>query len=447
MPLTATDRLGVRSLRSPMGVPAGPCDHRRAMAHHPGVQRHLRSSDDRVVAGVCGGLGAHLGVDPMVLRLAFVVLTLANGVGLLAYAAAWALLPEAPSGADIPRGRHQLSADKTIALGLITLGVLLLVREIGLVVPPEVVWPVTLSLVGFGMVWARTSDAGRERWLDLARGRAPNGAEPSEQARRGRVVVFRAVTGGALLVTGLALLFASGGFLSTVGQLGLAMLATGVGVALLLGPWIVTLWRGREEERRQRIRSEERSEMAAHLHDSVLQTLTLVQRHAESPARARMLARRQERELRAWLFDERAPMDGRPDALLPALEAVVTEVEDRHVVEVDLVVVGDCPLDRGLEGLVAAVREAASNAARHAGAEEVSVYVEVEPDRVTAYVRDRGRGFDLDAVEPGRLGVRESIIGRMARLGGRAEVHTAPGEGTEVVLEVARARAAEETRP
>jgi signal transduction histidine kinase len=179
--------------------------------------------------------------------------------------------------------------------------------------------------------------------------------------------------------------------------------------------------------------------MAAHLHDSVLQTLTLIQRHAdEAPGRARMLARRQERELRAWLFDDRAPADGRPDHLVAALEAVVTEVEDRHEVEVDLVVVGDAELDRRLEGLVAAVREATNNAARHAGVEVVSVYVEVEADRVTAYVRDRGRGFDLSAVEPGRLGVSESIIGRMARHGGRAEVHSTPGEGTEVVVEVGR---------
>ena len=123
---------------------------------------------------------------------------------------------------------------------------------------------------------------------------------------------------------------------------------------------------------------------------------------------------------------------------------MVTDVEDRHDVEVDLVVVGECAMEPRLEALVAAVREAAHNAARHSGVAEVSVYVEVEPQRVTAYVRDRGKGFDLDAVEPGRVGVRESIIGRMARHGGRAEVHTAPDEGTEVVLEVGRTPAREE---
>jgi signal transduction histidine kinase/phage shock protein PspC (stress-responsive transcriptional regulator) len=394
-----------------------------------------RSTEDRYVGGVCGGLGPQLGVDPTVLRLAVVILTFANGVGCFLYALAWALLPEAPAGA--PASPVRPTAERALGVGAITLGLLSLNARIGFLLPGPLVWSIAWTSIGFALVWARTSDEERVRWLGLGRNRS---GAPVDSISGGRVVVVRTIVGGALVVGGLAILFASGGLLSAVGQLGLAVVATGVGVAVLLGPWIVRLWRERDEERRQRIRSEERSEMAAHLHDSVLQTLTLIQRHADAPARARMLARRQERELRAWLFDERAPLDGRPDALVPALEAVVTEVEDRHVVGVDLVVVGDCPLDRRVEGLVAAVREAAHNAARHSGADEVSLYVEVEPERVTAYVRDRGRGFDLAAVEPGRLGVRESIVGRMARLGGTAEVHTAPGEGTEVVLEVARPR-------
>jgi signal transduction histidine kinase/phage shock protein PspC (stress-responsive transcriptional regulator) len=420
-------------------------DHRTVMtrhrrAHRPSSpDRLMRSSDDRIIGGVCGGLGAHLGVDPMVVRLAMVVLTLADGVGILVYLVAWLRLPEAPAGVPIPQRVHQPTAERAIAFGMITLGVLLLVRQVGLLLPGGLVWSVAICAAGFSLVWARTSDEGRERWMDLARSRP---GAPIDPARRSRVVVVRAIAGGALLVLGLVFLFATGGLLSVVGKLGLAMVATGVGVALLLGPWIVRLWRDLDGERRQRIRSEERSEMAAHLHDSVLQTLTLIQRHADSPARARMLARRQERELRAWLFDERAPVEGRPEQLVPALEAVVTEIEDRYVVEVALVVVGDCPLDRPVEGLVAAVREAAQNAARHAGVQEVSVYVEVEPEKVTAFVRDRGKGFELSKVEPGRLGVRESIIGRMARHGGKGEVHSRPGEGTEVVVEVARPRAA-----
>jgi signal transduction histidine kinase len=370
----------------------------------------------------------------MVVRLAVIVLTFANGVGIVLYALAWAALPRHEIRGR-PRVTRARTAERALALGVIVVGTVLFMAEVGLVVPEPFVWSIASSAVGFGLVWARTDDNERARWRSFARGMAGGPTEPGQETS---TVVVRAIAGAVLLVLGLALLFATGGVLSVVGQLGLAVLATGVGVALLLGPWIVRLWRDLGVERRERIRSEERSEMAAHLHDSVLQTLTLIQRHADAPGRARMLARRQERELRAWLFDERPPVDGAPTSLVAALEAVVTEVEDRHEVEVDLVVVGDCPIDRRLDALVASVREAASNAARHAGVPEVSVYVEAESERVTAYVRDRGCGFDLDAVETGRLGVRESIIGRMARHGGKAEVHTAPGEGTEVVLHISR---------
>jgi signal transduction histidine kinase/phage shock protein PspC (stress-responsive transcriptional regulator) len=380
-----------------------------------------RSGDDRVIAGVAGGLGRSLGVDPTVVRLAFVVLSFANGLGVVLYLVGWALLPDDHQpGVASPEARPP-SAERAVGLGLLTVGTLLLFGRAGLVLPAEVVWAVALSAVGFGLVWARTDEEDRTRGL-----------------------LVRAGIGGLALVVGLGLLFASGGVLSTIGGLGLAVLATGVGVALLLGPWILRLWRDLAVERRERIRSEERSEIAAHLHDSVLQTLALIQR-ADAPGRARTLARRQERELRAWLFDERPPDgDGTPATTLgAALGQVVTDVEDRHDVEVDLVVVGDCPMEPRLEALVAAVREAAHNAARHSGVADLSVYVEVEAHAVTAYVRDRGHGFDLEAVEPGRVGVRESIIGRMARHGGRADVHSAPGEGTEVVLEVGRTPARE----
>lgn len=374
-----------------------------------------RAGDDRVAAGVAGGVGRSLGVDPTVVRLALVVLTFANGLGAALYLAGWALLPDDAVDAATERVERPPTAERAVGLGLLTLGTVLLFARAGLVLPAEVVWAVALSAVGFGLVWARTDEQDRTRGL-----------------------LLRAGGGGVLLVVGLGVLFASGGVLSTIGGLGLAVLATGVGVTLLLGPWIVRLWRDLGVERRERIRSEERSEIAAHLHDSVLQTLALIQR-ADAPGRARTLARRQERELRAWLFDERAPeADGAPTSLSAALERVVTDVEDAHDVEVDLVVVGECSMEPRLDALVSALREAAHNAARHSGVAEVSVYVEVEPARVTAFVRDRGRGFELDGVEPGRVGVRESIIGRMARHGGRAEVHSSPGEGTEVTLEIGR---------
>ena len=374
----------------------------------------VRVGDDRVVAGVAGGLGRCLGVDPNVVRLALIVLTFANGIGAVLYLIGWALIPDEDPTGPRPAARPA-TAERAVGLGLLTLGAVLLFARAGLVLPKGVVWAVGLSAAGFAVVWARTDEEDRTAGL-----------------------LWRAGAGGALLVIGLGVLFASGGVLSTIGALGLVVLATGLGVALLLGPWILRLWRDLGVERRERIRSEERSEIAAHLHDSVLQTLALIQR-ADAPGRARTLARRQERELRAWLFDERPPDgEGGTVALSAALERVVTDVEDQHDIEVDLVLVGDCPVDARVEALVAAVREAAHNAARHAGVPEVSLYVEVEPSRITAYVRDRGSGFVLDAVEPGRVGVRQSILGRMARHGGRAEVRTAPGDGTEVVVEVPR---------
>ena len=392
-----------------------------ASRHRTQIERSLRlprglrrSADDRVVAGVCGGLAVGLGVDATVLRLAIVVLALANGAGVVVYLVALALLPAAPPvTADEPA--LPPTAERAVGVGLITLGALLVFGRLELLLPAPVVWAAALSALGFSLVWART-----------------------DQAQRTRSLLLRAVGGGVLLVVGLALLFASGGVLSTIGQLGLAVLATGVGVGLLLGPWIARLLRELSVERRERIRSEERSEIAAHLHDSVLQTLALIQR-ADGAGRAKTLARRQERELRAWLFDERAPdPDVAPVTLTGALQRLVTDVEDRHDVEVDLVAVGDCAMEPRLEAFVAAVREATLNAARHAGVEEVSVYVEVGPERVEGYVRDRGSGFDLAAVEAGRLGIRQSIVGRMARHGGTADVHTTPGEGTEVVLQIGR---------
>lgn len=414
-----------------MGGAAVPWDHRRVMdvQQRARLERQLdlpeelhRSSDDRVVAGVAGGVGAAIGVDPTVLRLALTVLTIANGSGIVLYLAALALLPRDPVRTTGPALVRSPNGERAIGVALVTFGLLLLFGHLGILLPAEVVWASAVAAFGFALVWARTDEADRTKGM-----------------------LLRSAGGGLLVVAGLGGLFAAGGVLSRVGELGLAVVATGVGVAVLLGPWIVRLLRDLSTERRERIRSEERSEMAAHLHDSVLQTLALIQR-ADGPGRAKTLARRQERELRAWLYGERAPEgEGGPTDLGGALDRLVTDVEGDHDVEVDLVLVGSCPLEPRIDALVAALREAAHNAARHAGVGEVSVYVEVLPDRVEAYVRDRGKGFDVADVEAGRLGIRESIIGRMARHGGRAEVHSTPGEGTEVTLQIGRTPTKEES--
>ncbi|HEX6417375.1 MAG TPA: PspC domain-containing protein [Acidimicrobiales bacterium] len=416
----------------------------------PGLARH---ADDRVVAGVCAGLARWLGVDPLVVRLAAAVMALADGVGVVAYLAAWALLPagdggdgagdgdgagadgaaRAPAGAAPPGLR---SAELTVAVACITVGTLLLVRWTVPVFPDRLVWPAAIAAAGAGLVLTRAGEGDRARWRDAV-ARLPG--NPVESLRGGWWVWLRVAAGAVLLVTGIGTFLATNEAFSALSQVGVAVLATALGVAIVFGPWIVRLARQVGDERRERIRSEERAEMAAHLHDSVLQTLALIQRHADAPQAARSLARRQERELRAWLYEDRHPgAGGAPPTLAAALDGVAGEVEADHGgVEVDVVVVGDCPLDPGVGALVAAVREAVVNAAKHSGAAEVSVFAEVAGGRVEAYVRDRGRGFDPAAVDGDRRGVAHSIVRRMARHGGRARVQSAPGEGTEVSLEVA----------
>ena len=209
------------------------------------------------------------------------------------------------------------------------------------------------------------------------------------------------------------------------------------GLGLVFGPWLWRLWTALVEERSERIRSDERAEMAAHLHDSVLQTLALIQRRADDPRAVVGLARSQERELRAWLFG-RAPARADLD-LGDALEATAADVEQRQGVPIETVRVGgDCPLDDRLSALVAATQEAIVNAARHSGAPVVAVYEEVETDQVTVFVRDRGRGFDPASIPTDRGGIAESITGRMQRNGGVAVIRSRPGQGTEVELSMKR---------
>jgi phage shock protein PspC (stress-responsive transcriptional regulator)/signal transduction histidine kinase len=431
----------------------------------------VRRSDEHVVAGVCAGVARWLGVDPIVVRLAALILALANGVGVVAYLVAWVVLPEAPpdstasSPASRPRDRHRSgrrNAELALAVGCITLGLLVLVRWSAPFFPDFLVWPGTLAAIGIGLVLARGGDGG----VDAATGRAPDPsagrgearhdartqltANPLEALRSGRWFWLRMLGGALLLVLGIAIFLATNEASGAVGKVGIAVLATALGVVLVFGPWIVRLVGQLGDERRERIRSEERADMAAHLHDSVLQTLALIQRNTDASSEARGLARRQERELRAWLYDDRHRADGdaaggAAGTLALALDRLTDEVEADHpAVEVDVVLVGDCPLDSGVTALVKAVREAVVNAANHSGASVVSVYVEVDGGRVEAFVRDRGRGFDPAAVDDDRQGIARSIVGRMGRQGGRARVLSAPGEGTEVSVEVARARGPEE---
>jgi signal transduction histidine kinase len=379
------------------------------------------------VAGIAAGLGHRVGVDPVLVRITFVVLALAGGVGVLAYGALWAFTDV---GERTPtEHRAPMSTQQAVALGLIVVGVLLLLRRAGLWFGDALVWPIALAGLGSAIVWARSDDDDRSRW-SRATARLPR--VPVTAATSGPASPSRVIIGTVLVAAGVGGFLAANEGLQAITDLALAVVAAVGGLALLFGPWLWSLVEQLGAERRERIRHEERAELAAHLHDSVLQTLALIQRSSDQPRRMVALARRQERELRGWLYGQQ---DGAATTTLTdAVEEVAEEVEATHDLSVEVVVVGDAPVDHRLRALLAATREACVNAAKHAGVAEVSVYVEVEPHAVNAFVRDRGTGFDPATVPRDRRGIRESISGRLERHGGHGRVWSEPGEGTEVEL-------------
>jgi len=218
---------------------------------------------------------------------------------------------------------------------------------------------------------------------------------------------------------------------SSIGGTALAVAITVVGLFVAIGPWFLRMRDDLGQERMARARQEERAEMAAHLHDSVLQTLALIQR-TEDPKRMASLARSQERELRGWLFGK-ANVEGL-ELLSTALEAAVARIESERSVAIDLVAVGDARFDQRGAALVAAASEAMVNAAQHSGADRVSVYLEVAEGGAEVWVTDQGKGFERETVSPDRNGLVGSIEKRMRRQGGSAEIQSSPGEGTEIHL-------------
>jgi signal transduction histidine kinase len=393
----------------------------------PAAPRKLyRSSQGRMLGGVASGLARHLGVDTIVVRAAFVLLTFAGGAGLLAYAAFWVVVPLAREEPSRPRLRDR---DKDwaelIALGALVAGGLLLAQVLGLGFDSRIVWPLAAVCFGLALIWRQADEAQRDRWWSMG-------------GRFWGLWLARAVAGGVLVLIGGGLFLATRGELRQAreGLLGTAVIVTGL--LLIFGPYWLRMARELTAERRERIRSQERAEFAAHVHDSVLHTLTLIQRSVDDPREVTRLARAQERELRTWLYQ---PAEDPTQTLAAAVQRLAAEVEDAHGVPIDVVCVGDCPLDESLSAQLQAAREAMVNAAKYAAVDTISVYAEVEPDQVTIFVRDRGLGFDLDAVSEDRLGVRQSIIGRMQRNGGEAIVRSVPGEGTEVQLAMTRSKA------
>jgi signal transduction histidine kinase/phage shock protein PspC (stress-responsive transcriptional regulator) len=403
-------------------------------------RRAYRDLDGQVAGGVASGLAAHLAVPVLWVRLFFVVATVFGGAGLALYGVLWLMLPgrrpeeEAPGLASASRGgrrpgrmRRLGDLGPIVVLGALAIGALFVAQAV--FGAGWLWWPLALGVAGVSLIWRQADEAQRERWLDAS----------------GRIDLLRIVVGdggwasyarlatGVLLVLGsvVLLLVLRGGSLSVIRDVTIAVVLALAGLALLVVPWVRRIGAELAEERAERVRTQERADVAAHLHDSVLQTLALIQKN---PGDAARLARSQERDLRSWLFSTDAVGD---TSLAAALRAMAGEVEDAYAVKVDVVAVGDVAMSEAVRPVVQAAREAVTNAAKHAGVERVDVYAEASDTLVEVFVRDRGRGFAVDGIADDRRGVRGSIIDRMERHGGAASVRSSEGEGTEVRLRLA----------
>ena len=415
----------------------------------PDPPRLYRSRDDRMLAGVASGIAHRVRVDPIVIRIAFVVTAFAGGLGVLVYALLWLAVPVAAPGQELAlRHRPRRGALEVIAGSLILLGMLFLFRSVGFWLGDGLVWPALLAAIGIALLWQRASP---ERWAtvraelhELRERRLPpavaellgRGAETARLGRPDVPTMLRLALGAALVFAGIGAFAAANDAFAAARDGIVAMVIVLGGLLLIFGPWAWRLARDLAAERGERIRSQERAELAAHLHDSVLQTLTLIQRNGEDAEQMVQLARRQKRELRRWLYGDSQTRNGA--SVAAAIERAAGEVEDLHGVEVEAVAVGDCAVDEDVAALLGAAREAMVNSASCSGDRTVAVYLEVEPSRVTCFVRDRGRGFELASIPADPKGLSESILGRMRRHGGSATIRTAPGEGTEVDLMLPR---------
>lgn len=399
-----------------------------------------RSTEDRLVGGVAGAISRRFCIDPAIVRAVFVLLGLSS-FGVAAYVLAWLFVPA--EGEETNIASRALNDLRGIAMAvafvpLLIIG-LLVASALGVSWLGSLSWSLIISAAGLVLIWRNASDP--EKAL-LHRAAAPLADLVTPGSRSRFVLWVRLGLALALLAGGLDALFA--GHRAAVGAGPLLGLLLVIGtIVVLFGPWWLRLARDLVSERQARARAEERADMASRVHDSVLQTLALIQRQADNPQQVTQLARAQERELRSWLYEDQ-PLGSTNEQDLTfsaGVARIQREVEEAHGVAIEAVVVGDCPLDDQLRGLLAAGKEATVNAAKWSGDPVISVYAEVEGSGVSLFVRDRGAGFDPDKVPSDRKGIAESVCGRMSRVGGSATVRSAPGEGTEVTLKISdRAR-------
>jgi signal transduction histidine kinase len=372
----------------------------------------FRRRSNRIAAGVAGGLADTLRVHDTFVRAAFVSLSMIWGLGFFLYIILWLVSFDNVDDREV----ELVDGQQGIGLGMAFLGFLLLLRVFGWWPDDALVWIVTAISFGVAALTDRSLPSPLTSLLD------PGVEQP------GRV---RILIGVSLLVGGLAFMASTIGPVAELGAVLLAVALTGLGLLVAFGPWVRRLAQDLGHERRERIRQEERAEMAAHLHDSVLQTLALIQR-SDDPVRMGLLARHQEGELRDWLYGN-MPLDG-VDLVSTALRGIASKVEQDHQVPVDVVTVGDITLDESIRPLLGAANEAMVNAAKHSGADRVSAYMEVDEESLQIFVTDQGKGFDPANVGSDRKGIENSIIARAGKAGANVTVESEPGEGTEVMI-------------
>lgn len=386
--------------------------HAPHAAYAPEIPRaypvFVRSKRHGVLAGVASGLAGHLGVDVLYVRAALLVGTLISGLGVFVYAGLW-IFTTASENAPEPPDSRKLKPSTNLALA--GLGVLAALLSTLFFSGGSVALVIPLVVVGMGAFLA---------WQAYDRGTS---------SVAGIVAFF---VGAGLVIGGLGITIVwwdTGGMAGSLA----AVVLTLAGVVVLAGPAALRLWESAASSRAEKVAAEERAEIAARLHDSVLQTLALIQKRAGDPEEVARLARGQERELRGWLFE--AGEKANEQTVLAAVDKAAGEVEDMYGVRIAPVTVGtDRPLDERGTSLVMAAREAMVNAAKHAGVDTVDVYAELVGGELSIFVRDRGRGFDPATVPGHRHGIADSIVARVEKAGGQASVTSAPGEGAEVVL-------------
>jgi signal transduction histidine kinase len=405
-----------------------------------GISSLRRDPEDRIAGGVAAAIAARRGFNVTTVRIVLVVAALVSGGWVVTlYIAAWLLIPARGAEASIwNKARHD---SKGIALAIGLASLLSVFQLLASVLNDRFLttwgWPQVISVAGLTLIWrnaATDEQAAMRRLVEPLEGIGATG----EKYRRATAIRLAAAV--VLLFTGLGWLLSAHESAALLRPLGGIVLVVAA-IVLLLGPWWLRIARDLVLERQARARAEERADMAARVHDSVLQTLALIQRRANEPQQVIQLARAQERELRSWLFEGRAPGTTDTASFADAVRQIQQDVEARHGVQVEVVTVGDCPLDDRLSALIAAAREATVNAAKWSGAPTISLFAETGADQVEVVVRDRGRGFDPAAVPADRKGLAESVHGRMTRYGGSVTLLAAPGEGTKVSLAMPRSGA------